>query len=668
MTSMTTIAMFAAIFSRKARSGWMDELDDIRQDALAVPGGEISHAMAVSSGDPGAPGADAEQGFFEEAEADLADHRVPAEQVFNARELGDHGSEPEWPSTPAATLPPAPAPVRPDPDLDPEEPTGDDWWAQPAPHPIRPSEMWHPAITPSSLAPDGEQPREERIESSDLGAGTTGSRRFARFRPKPSVDGMAPSIAPSADPVALSAEPGSPATQDWHGWTDTHIEASPTPTPRTVAPPVVHLAPAAATHAPLVAPPAPADRPAADVSYPTFEPRPAEDDSLWRPPAPAVAQAAPAPPAAEVVAAPAASGNVTAAGFDLDALLAPYDLAETSGAAVEPQPPASGGLLGAPVGRRPRNDGQRPLSNTPLRQNPDAEERSPLPEEPLPPAAFSNSGPSVLDRSTRTGLPAPTRPAAALPEPVAASLAPIPVGAVMAPVAEPVAAPPVPVAEPVAVPAATVAEPVAAVQAPAPVVEPPAAPAPLPAAFVPATIAPDSSGARHLDHATPTGLPTPGPASAEPAYDDPAPTPVRRNRQGELEVVAPIVRLAPEAKASAATGSHGHEVILDEGWCWVAPIPSLGGSAPVAIGCGSTILSLATDANALVVVESDRSLFVLLIAGQANLTYGYESAELNAGSMVMLAPGGTPDIGSASDDEIASDPIVALNRDLDSAH
>src|SRR4051812_47446037 len=106
MTSMTTIAMVAAIFSRKARSGWMDELDDIRQDALAVPGGEISHAMAVSSGDSGAPGADAdaEQGFFEEAEADLADHRVPAEQVYNARELGDHsdhGSEPEWPSTPA---------------------------------------------------------------------------------------------------------------------------------------------------------------------------------------------------------------------------------------------------------------------------------------------------------------------------------------------------------------------------------------------------------------------------------------------------------------------------------------------------------------------------------------------------------------------------------------
>src|SRR4051794_34962167 len=119
MISMATIAMTAALFSRKERSGWMDELDDIRQDALAVPGGEISHAMSVAAGDGGAMGA--EQGFFDAAEAALADHG-PAEQVVNARELGDRGPEPEWPSTPAATLPPAPAPARPDPDLDPEEP------------------------------------------------------------------------------------------------------------------------------------------------------------------------------------------------------------------------------------------------------------------------------------------------------------------------------------------------------------------------------------------------------------------------------------------------------------------------------------------------------------------------------------------------------------------
>jgi hypothetical protein len=226
------------------------------------------------------------------------------------------------------------------------------------------------------------------------------------------------------------------------------------------------------------------------------------------------------------------------------------------------------------------------------------------------------------------------------------------------PAPTPAAPTPAQVAEPVAV-----AAPVAPIEAPAPVVEPHAAPA----AFVPATIAPASSAERHLDHATPTGLPVPGPA-AHPVDDEPAPTPVRRDRNGELEVVAPIVRLDPDAKATAATGSHGHEVILDEGWCWVAPIPTLGGSAPVAIGCGSSILSLSEDATALAVVEADHSLFVIVIGGEATLSHGGEMAHLSAGTMVMVPPGGTPDIGSASDDEIASDPIVAKNRELDTAH
>ena len=45
MTSVATIMMSAAIFTRRVRSGWLDELDGIRGEALAHPNREVAVAM-----------------------------------------------------------------------------------------------------------------------------------------------------------------------------------------------------------------------------------------------------------------------------------------------------------------------------------------------------------------------------------------------------------------------------------------------------------------------------------------------------------------------------------------------------------------------------------------------------------------------------------------------
>jgi hypothetical protein len=45
MTSLATAMMSAALFSRKSRAGWLDELDEIRGDALVAPDGEVDVLM-----------------------------------------------------------------------------------------------------------------------------------------------------------------------------------------------------------------------------------------------------------------------------------------------------------------------------------------------------------------------------------------------------------------------------------------------------------------------------------------------------------------------------------------------------------------------------------------------------------------------------------------------
>ncbi|MEZ5204095.1 MAG: hypothetical protein R2701_06865 [Acidimicrobiales bacterium] len=49
LTSISTLTMRAALFQRKSRSGWLEELDGIREDALATPDGTVGEV--VDAGD-----------------------------------------------------------------------------------------------------------------------------------------------------------------------------------------------------------------------------------------------------------------------------------------------------------------------------------------------------------------------------------------------------------------------------------------------------------------------------------------------------------------------------------------------------------------------------------------------------------------------------------------
>ncbi|QXC61570.1 hypothetical protein KSP35_01600 [Aquihabitans sp. G128] len=122
ITAVATLTMSAALFTRRSRAGWLDELDDIRDDALASPEGEVAHAMADVP-----PMGDSETSPL----ADLEAYLPPAawspftrasgtSAVRAADEPEDHSYdieplpdlEPE-PATPAAPTPPVAAAVAP---------------------------------------------------------------------------------------------------------------------------------------------------------------------------------------------------------------------------------------------------------------------------------------------------------------------------------------------------------------------------------------------------------------------------------------------------------------------------------------------------------------------------------------------------------------------------
>lgn len=52
MSSIAVGMMSAAIFARRSRSGWRDELDAVRREALADPFGEVDVAMANAGAMP----------------------------------------------------------------------------------------------------------------------------------------------------------------------------------------------------------------------------------------------------------------------------------------------------------------------------------------------------------------------------------------------------------------------------------------------------------------------------------------------------------------------------------------------------------------------------------------------------------------------------------------
>lgn len=486
MASLSSVLLRGALFQRKSRSGWLEELDGIREDALTGTdghdadtddiwtdlrdGGEYSDPHEISSL------------YATDETPDLpVTHKGHGKQSGRSGR-GRSSRDAEPPVTiehhePAAVLPPPPPPPAPAPDPamappaafdhdDPwapnvdasaTHPDADQIWVQPAPHPMRPSEMWHPAeLAPAPLPEQPAFAAEERVEAADL------------------LDDV--------DPAAVPGVRSAAATPD--------LEAERIPAYED----------------------APADRLASELE------------------------------AELVAAADLAVVDELHAGS-----AAPYDVVEPQPvASADLVPPAEGGLVAGPVGRRVRRD--RPRATLPDAADLEAptaaplEDRSPLPEVPLPPAALptrANRLPSMDE------LPAtPSSVVAPAPAPVAPSVVeaePEPV------VAEPAAAEPA-AAEPVAV------EPTVAVEE-------------VPLSLV---IAAD----------------------------------------GMVRVPGTLVRLGGAQIAAATTSSLGCAVDLQEGWCWVAPGDGAGEDLHIElpagllhVAAGSTVLAVSeSDRSAFVIV------------------------------------------------------------------
>lgn len=602
LTSLAAALSHAALFQRKAKAGWLEELDDIRGQALDTPDGELANVVDADDiwtdlregGEYDNPHEIASLYATDET-PDLPSPKANAKAAAKGtRSRAKARREPEVvDAAPAAFaetgVPPAP-PVAP-PQVPTFEPAPmapaaasggevDQLWAQPAPHPVRPSEMWHPAeLAPVQL---GEQtlapaPTEERVASADLDPSRPVSSMFAR----PSVDDA---------PLARPAVPG-------------------------------------------------------PFEHPPFE-APADDLAVKL--------------EAELVA--AADVAITA------------DTSTATGA-LDTGASDDAGLVANPVGRRNRRD--RPaerkrtsLPSTVVPSGPIADgfdhpepgafpplpvrgEQSPLPTAPLAPAALpsrANRLPSidalpttpssVVSPETRSPFDqpptpaaldlheAPFDPAALVIEPPAMRTPP-PIAddereVQPAPAPEPTVEAPTPIADaaptPVAEPSAPVAEP------PAPVVEAPASPAPA---------APARPSARPL-----------------PVGDD-----------GMVDAPGTILRVSGLDAASASSIDAAVTVMVREGWCWVSPGDGEQGAMRLVLPTVS--VEVRPGATVLAVVEADRSAFVIVADGSAQLIGGGADRTLARGTIAMIASAGSVQIDQASPLEIEGDPIVAHNLSLD---
>lgn len=131
---------------------------------------------------------------------------------------------------------------------------------------------------------------------------------------------------------------------------------------------------------------------------------------------------------------------------------------------------------------------------------------------------------------------------------------------------------------------------------------------------------------------------------------------------GTVVLRAGILRLGPGVRSEVRHDSGRIRVELPTAWCWA----TLGNeSEPVTLSLPSGTVALEPGTTALVTVEDDASAFVAVASGHAVLVEPHGSTPLPAGSVALAPIGGPAQVDHASLVEIDADPLVALNRDLD---
>lgn len=136
--------------------------------------------------------------------------------------------------------------------------------------------------------------------------------------------------------------------------------------------------------------------------------------------------------------------------------------------------------------------------------------------------------------------------------------------------------------------------------------------------------------------------------------------------RSELAVGATVVRFGDGSRTSMAHGDEGPVVQVQQGWCWVTgvgdgPLVTVRAQLPqaeVVVGAGGRAFAL---------VEPDGSAFVVLYAGMATLVASGDRTPLQPGAMVLLSADGAVQVDQASASELAADPLVASNLELDAS-
>lgn len=197
--SVATITMSSALFTRRSRSGWLDELDGIRGDALTDPRGEVDGAMAAFEALANEEVAVEGSGLDErggEPPSVVTDGPEPPEQTSPLAEM-EAPLPPPPPDADRSTLPPPPRPTSGTADEPgPAEPAPAHPRVTPSPHPVRPHEMWHPEVLPTAPlasgpvsehrgaehAPSDSSPTSNEVNGHGEPDATPARFRFARLR------------------------------------------------------------------------------------------------------------------------------------------------------------------------------------------------------------------------------------------------------------------------------------------------------------------------------------------------------------------------------------------------------------------------------------------------------------------------------------------------------
>ena len=173
LTTLALLVVPAALFTRRSRAGWQDELDGIRDDALDSPEGELG--VAVAEQDPALPD---DRSPLAELEAPLPpavftphNPNRPANAQRSLPVLGIEPGKQELPYEPMADEPKmaAPAPIVVEaPAAPPQQAPPQIAPTQPAPHPVRPHEMWHPPVGAMALDLSAELVPEEHVAVAEI--------------------------------------------------------------------------------------------------------------------------------------------------------------------------------------------------------------------------------------------------------------------------------------------------------------------------------------------------------------------------------------------------------------------------------------------------------------------------------------------------------------------